>query len=94
MKRPLASSPAEWLNGIKLAIEDAKEAKPFGRILGVPITDFDLFQLAPLVCLRFRGRKQKAPPHCRVLQTERGHPEKGGAMTTCKPVILSASQAT
>jgi|GEM_PF-2941452 len=60
MKSPLASSPAEWLNEIKLAIEDAKEAKPFGRILGVLITDFDLFQLAPLVCLQFRGRKQKA----------------------------------
>ena len=45
MKRPLASSPAEWLNEIKLAIEGVKEAIPFGRILGVPITDFDLFQL-------------------------------------------------
>ncbi|MGA2700429.1 MAG: hypothetical protein ABSH35_04965 [Isosphaeraceae bacterium] len=94
MKSSLASSHAEWLNEMKLAIEDAKEAKPFGRILSVPITDFDLFQLAPLVCLQFRGRKQKALPHCRVLQTERGHPEKGGAMTTCKPVILSESQGT
>jgi len=94
MKSSLASSHAEWLNEIKLAIEDAKEAKPFGRILSVPITDFDLSQLAPLVCLQFRGRKQKALPHCRVLQTERGHPEKGGAMTTCKPVILSESQGT
>ena len=94
MQRPLASSPAEWLNEIKLAIQDAKEAKPFGRIPSVPITDFDLFQLAPLVCLQFRGRKQKAPRHCRVLQTERGHPEKGGAMTTCKPIILSESQGT
>lgn len=57
MKRPLPKTPAQWLKEIKLAIADASEAKSFGRLIGEPVTDANLFHLAPLVCLKFRGRK-------------------------------------
>ena len=57
MERPLPRTPAQWLKEIRLAIADACDAKPFGRAVGEPITDADLFHLAPLVCLKFRGRK-------------------------------------
>ena len=57
MKRPFPSTPAEWLDEIKLALADAREAKPFGPLVGAPITEANLFHLAPLVCLKFRGRK-------------------------------------
>ena len=57
MKRPLPRTPAQWLKEIRLAIADACDAKPFGQAVGEPITDANLFHLAPLVCLKFRGRK-------------------------------------
>jgi hypothetical protein len=66
MKHPLPKTPAQWLKEIKLAIADASEAKPFGALLGEPITDAQLFHLAPLVCLKFRGRKQEGPKAKRV----------------------------
>ena len=56
MKRPLPRKPAEWLKEIKLAIADAAEAKPFGPLAGTDVTDGNLYHLAPLVCLKFRGR--------------------------------------
>ena len=59
MKRPLPGTPAQWLNEIMLAISDAADAEPFGRAIGEPITDANLFHFAPLVCLKFRGRKLK-----------------------------------
>jgi len=55
MKRNQPTTPAGWLEEIELAIADAREAKPFGLLIGQRITDANLFQLAPLVCLRFRG---------------------------------------
>lgn len=59
MKRPLPRTPAQWLREIKLAIADAAEAKPFGPLVDTEVTDANLFHLAPLVCLKFRGRKLK-----------------------------------
>ena len=59
MKHPQPRTPAEWLKEIKLAIADANEAEPFGPIVGIEVTDANLFHLAPLVCLKFRGRKLK-----------------------------------
>ena len=56
MRRPLPRTPAQWLKEIKLAIADASEAEPFGPLVGTEITDANLFHLAPLVCLKFRGR--------------------------------------
>jgi hypothetical protein len=69
MKRPIPRTPAQWLKEIKLAIADAREAEPFGQLVGEPITDANLFHLAPLVCLKFRGRKQKGPEANRVTKT-------------------------
>jgi hypothetical protein len=68
MKLPLPRTPAQWLKEIRLAIADAIEAKPVGRAIGTPITDDDLFHLAPLVCLKFRGRKLKGREADRVIK--------------------------
>jgi hypothetical protein len=65
-KHPLPRSPVEWLKEIRLAIADACEAQPIGRALGTPITDANLFHLAPAVCLKFRGRKLKGREADRV----------------------------
>ena len=68
MKRPLPRTPAQWLKEIKLAIADAADAEPFGRAIGELITDANLFHLAPLVCLKFRGRKLKGQEADRVIK--------------------------
>ena len=69
MKHRLPRTPAKWLEEIKLAIADARDAKPFDRLTGEPLTDANLFHLAPLVCLKFRGRKLKGPEAKRVTKT-------------------------
>jgi len=68
MKHRLPRTPAKWLEEIKLAIADARDAKPFDRLTGEPLTDANLFHLAPLVCLKFRGRKLKGPEAKRVTE--------------------------
>jgi hypothetical protein len=55
MKHDLPKTPAQWLDEIRLAIADARKTKPFGILAGQRITDGNLFHLAPLVCLKFRG---------------------------------------
>ena len=57
MTRSLPRTREGWLLEIRLAIKDARETEPFGRLIGEPVTDANLFHLAPLVCLKFRGRK-------------------------------------
>jgi hypothetical protein len=57
MERPLPTTPDEWLKEIRLAWKDAGAAKPFTWLTGGKVTDADLFHLAPVVCLKFRGRK-------------------------------------
>ena len=57
MKRALMRTPEGWLLEIKLAIRDARDTEPFSILTGERITDANLFHLAPLVCLKFRGRK-------------------------------------
>src|SRR5438105_12606942 len=57
MARPLPKTPDQWLKEILLALNDAKEAQPVARLAGTKLADADLFHLAPLVCLKFRGRK-------------------------------------
>ena len=54
MKRPLPRTPAQWHDEIKLAIADAVVVAPFGPLVGTAITPANLFQLAPVVCLKFR----------------------------------------
>ena len=66
MKRPTPRTNAQWLKEIRRAIADACEAEPFGQAIGTPITDANLFHLAPLVCLKFRGKKLKGPKAERV----------------------------
>lgn len=55
MKYKQPTTLHEWLDEIRLAIADAREAGPFGELIGQPITDANLFHLAPLVCMKFRG---------------------------------------
>ncbi len=57
ISRPIPRNVATWFKEIRLAIADARESEPFGLLIGEPITDANLFHLAPLVCLKFRGRK-------------------------------------
>jgi len=68
MNRPLPRTPAQWLKEIKLAIADASEAEPFAPLVGTEITAANLFHLAPLVCLKFRGRKMKGREADRVIK--------------------------
>src|ERR1019366_733000 len=57
MARPLPKSSDQWLTEIRLAWKDARETKSFAHMTGTNATDADLFHLAPLVCLKFRGRE-------------------------------------
>ena len=69
MSHPLPRTPDEWLQEIKLAIADAKKTRPFGWLFLHRITDANLFHLAPLTCLKFRGRKSKGAEAKRVIET-------------------------
>ena len=69
MSRPIPRTVAAWFKEIRLAIADARETEPFGRLIGEPITDANLFHLAPLVCLKFRGRKLVGREADRVTET-------------------------
>jgi hypothetical protein len=69
MKRSLPSTPEGWLDEIRLAIKDARATKPSGILVGQRITDANLFHLAPLVCLKFRGRKLVGREADRVTET-------------------------
>jgi hypothetical protein len=69
MGRQTPRTVAGWFKEIRLAIADAREAKPFGLLVGEPITDVHLFHLAPLVCLKFRGRKLVGREATRVTET-------------------------
>lgn len=69
MPRRLPQNPVEWLEEIRDAMLDACDTEPFGILTGHPITDDNLFHLAPLVCLKFRGRKTKGPEAKRVIET-------------------------
>ena len=55
MPQSLPTTPDEWLDEIGRAIADARKTKPFGLLTGQRITDDNLFHLAPLVCMKFRG---------------------------------------
>lgn len=46
------------MNEIVDAFKDATEAIPFGPAVDADITERELFHLAPLVCLKFRGIKR------------------------------------
>ncbi len=69
MKRSLMRTPEGWLLEIRLAIKDARATEPFSTVTGERITDANLFHLAPLVCLKFRGRKLLGGEADRVTET-------------------------
>ncbi len=54
-KNNLPKSKNKWLSEIETGYKDAKEAIPFGYAIGSKLTEHDLFQMAPSVCLKFRG---------------------------------------
>jgi hypothetical protein len=66
--RPLPQTVAQWLQEIEAAIQDAREAKPFAVLTGRSLTDADLFHLAPLVCLKFRGHNLRGKEARRVTE--------------------------
>jgi hypothetical protein len=68
-ERPMPGTPVQWLDEIRLAIKDARATKPFGWLVGRRITDANLFHLAPLVCLKFRGRKRTGKEADQVTKT-------------------------
>ena len=68
-KRTMPDTPVQWLDEIRLAIKDARATKPFGWLVGQRITDANLFHLAPVVCLKFRGRKLVGKEADRVTKT-------------------------
>lgn len=55
MRRNQPTTPEGWLAEIRRAIADARKTKPFGLLVGQPITEANLFHLAPMTCLAFRG---------------------------------------
>ena len=67
-ERPLPTTPARWLQEIREAIADAKKTKPFGWLVGHWITNARLFHLAPLVCLKFRGKPRRGLEAKRVTE--------------------------
>ena len=69
MKRALMRTPEGWLLEIRLAIRDARDTEPYSILTGERITDANLFHLAPLVCLKFRGRKLVGREADRVTET-------------------------
>jgi hypothetical protein len=68
MTRPLPRTPDEWLQEILLAWEDARDTKSVARITGTRLTDADLFHLAPVIGLKFRGRELAGAEADRVTQ--------------------------
>ena len=69
MKRPLPRTSAQWFTEINLAIADAAEAAPFRPLVGTGLAPANLFHLAPVVCLKFRGKKLKGREADRVIKT-------------------------
>ena len=68
-KHPLPRTPPDWLAEIKLAIADARKTKPFGWMMLQSINNTNLFHLAPLVALKFRGHKLRGAEAKQVTET-------------------------
>ena len=57
MSKSTPTSESQWIVEIAKAYLDAKEAIPFGTIVGNKISEKDLFHMAPLVCIKYRQIK-------------------------------------
>jgi len=53
--KPLPTSNEGWIIEIMEAYQDAKAAIPFAVAAGKEMSESDLFHMAALVCLKFRG---------------------------------------
>ena len=60
--RTLPRTPAEWIEEISAAYEDALEALPFAPLVGAKAGPSDLFHLAPHVAIKFRGLPESKRP--------------------------------
>lgn len=47
---------------------DAKEAQPFGELVGEPIAQSDLFHLAPHVFFKFRGLRSSKRKRNKIVE--------------------------
>ena len=54
-KNKSPNSPQDWLDEIAQAYQDAYETLLVGKLTGTKIMQEDLYQLSPVVCLKFRG---------------------------------------
>jgi hypothetical protein len=69
MKRKLPDSAEKWFTEILLALDDARDTKPFAPVAGTILTERTLFQLAPHVAIKFRGLKANEEQRDRVVKT-------------------------
>ncbi len=73
MKRPKRkappATPEAWFAEIRHAYADAAEAIPFGPFVGRVFGEEELFQLAPLVAVKFRGLSLRGPAFKRAAET-------------------------
>ena len=52
---PMPATSSAWLAEIAAAFLDAREAIPFGPLVGLPFGVAELFHLAPVTALKCRG---------------------------------------
>ena len=64
----LPASSEEWLREIARAYDEAKEAQPFGELMGEPIAESDLFHLAPQVFLKFRDLRPSEQKRTEIVE--------------------------
>ena len=69
MSRPIPHIVSDWFDEIMLAIADARGSVPYGNQTNQRTMNVNLFHLAPLVCLKFRGRKLTGKEATRVTET-------------------------
>jgi len=68
MKRPLPRTLVQWRSEIQRAIADASETAPLASLVGAEVAPANRFQLAPIMCLKFRGRKLEGREADRVIK--------------------------
>jgi hypothetical protein len=68
MKPKLPQKPAEWLAEITRALGEARDSIPETEGSRHPLTEETLYQLAPLLALRARGRPEAGPEAERVTE--------------------------
>ena len=55
---PIPSTLRNWLDEIATGYHDAKETRPFAKLVDHEMAEKDLFQFAPLICSKLRGLPQ------------------------------------